>query len=350
MILSKRPDVERFLRDPAADIRAVVIYGRDRGVVRDRADQLANKLFERPDDPFDTAQLTESDLDSQAGKLEDELSALSMMGGRRLVRLRLTGEKGGPDKQAAEALTRHVEGQLNPDAFFLIEAGALGRDSTLRKVAEKAAGAAVIPCYEDEAGDLARLARETLAKDKVSLNGEALDLFVSRLPKERGVARAEVERLALYLGPGSGVVATPADLTDFLGVEPEASLGDAAIDAFGGRIGPAQAGLRRAAAEGEGGPAAVRAMGYHLGRLRRTLTLHKNGVDLAAAAKASGVFWKSEREFLRQARAWTLDQLLLVQAEVLAADKACKTSGSPDQLISERLALQIAGKARRLGL
>ncbi|HWW25113.1 MAG TPA: DNA polymerase III subunit delta, partial [Caulobacter sp.] len=96
--------------------------------------------------------------------------------------------------------------------------------------------------------------------------------------------------------------------------------------------------------------AAVRAMGYHLGRLRRTLTLHKNGVDLAAAAKASGVFWKSEREFLRQARAWTLDQLLLVQAEVLAADKACKTSGSPDQLISERLALQIAGKARRLGL
>jgi DNA polymerase III subunit delta len=40
----------------------------------------------------------------------------------------------------------------------------------------------------------------------------------------------------------------------------------------------------------------------------------------------------------------------MVQAEVLAADKACKTSGSPDQLISERLALQIAGKARRLGL
>jgi DNA polymerase-3 subunit delta len=350
MILSKRQDVERFLKDPTPEIRAVLIYGRDRGVVRDRADQLVKRLFERPDDPFDTAQLTESDLDAQAGKLEDELSALSMMGGRRLVRLRLTGEKAGPDKQAAEALVRHAEGQLNPEALFLIEAGALDRNSALRKAGEKANGAAVIPCYEDEAGDLARLTRETLTRDKVSLNGEALDLFVSRLPKERGVARAEIERLALFLGPGSGVNATPADLVDFLGVEPEASLGDAAVDAFGGRLGPAQAGLRRAAAEGEGGPAAVRAMGYHLGRLRRTLTLHKNGIDLAAAAKASGVFWKTEREFLRQARAWTLDQLLLVQAEVLAADKACKTSGSPDQLISERLALQIAGKARRLGL
>ncbi|MDB5457253.1 MAG: polymerase delta subunit [Caulobacter sp.] len=350
MILSRRPDVERFLKDPGAEIRAVLIYGRDRGVVRDRADQLAKRLFAKPDDPFDTAQLTEGDLDASPAKLEEELSALSMMGGRRLVRLRLTGEKAGPDKSAAEALGRHVDGQLNPDAMFLIEAGALGRESALRKAGEKAAGCATIPCYEDEVGDLARLTRETLSKDRVGLTTEALDLFVSRLPKERGVARAEIERLALYIGPGSGAQATPADLVDFLGVEPEASLSDAAIDAFGGRLGPAQAGLRRAAAEGEGGPAAVRAVGYHLGRLRRTLTLHKNGADLTAAAKASGVFWKNEREFLRQARAWTLDDLMAVQAEVVAADRACKTAGSPDQLIAERLALMVAGKARRLGL
>lgn len=350
MILSKRPDVERFLREPAPDIRAVVIYGKDRGVVRDRANALAKRVVPRPDDPFDTAMLTDGDLDADPAKLEDELSAMSLMGGRRLVRLRLAGEKAGPDKQAAEALTRHVEGQLNPDAFFLVEAGALGRDSQLRKVGEKASGCAVIPCYEDEAGDLARLTRDTLANDKVGLNSEALDLFVSRLPKERGVARAEIERLALYLGPNSGVTATAADLTDFLGVEPEASLSDAAADAFGGKAGPAQQALRRAAAEGEGGPAAVRAMGYYHGRLRRVLTLHKNGVDLQAAAKAAGVFWKQEREFLRQARAWNLEAILEIQGEILNADRACKTSGSPDQLISERLALMIAGRARRLGL
>jgi DNA polymerase-3 subunit delta len=62
------------------------------------------------------------------------------------------------------------------------------------------------------------------------------------------------------------------------------------------------------------------------------------------------VFWKNEREFLRQARAWTLPQLDEVQPEVLAADRACKTAGSPDHLIAERLALTIAGRARRLGL
>jgi DNA polymerase-3 subunit delta len=350
MILSKRPDVERYLSRPDPQFRAVLIYGRDLGVVRDRGHQLAAKLVPNPDDPFDVAQLTDGDLEADAGRLEGELAAQSLMGGRRLVRLRFASEKVGPDRIAAEALTRHAAGELNPDAVLVIEAGNLGRDSGLRKAAEKAPGAAVIPCYEDEPGDVARLIREILAKDNLALTAEALALFVARMPKERGVARQEIERLALYLGPGSGAQATPGDLEPFLGVEPEASLADAAADAFGGRLAEAQAGLRRAAQEGEAGPAAVRAMGMHLGRLRRTLTLAKSGAGLQEAAKASGVFWKQEREFLRQARTWSLDELDRIQPEILTADRLCKTAGSPDHLIAERLALAVAARARRLGL
>jgi len=350
VILAKRPDIERFLAKPDATIRAALIYGRDLGVVRDRGHQLAARLVPNPDDPFDVAILTELDLADDGGRLEGELAAQSLMGGRRLVRLRMTAEKPAADKLAAEALTRHAAGELNPDAFFLIEAGNLGRESALRKVAEKAATAATIPCYEDEPGDVARLVRETLAKNNVTLTQEALSLFVARMPKERGVARQEIERLALYLGPGSGVTAGPNDLEPFLGVEPEASLFDAASDAFGGRLGEAQSGLRRAAQEGESGPAAVRALSMHLGKLRRVLTLAKAGASLQDAAKASGVFWKQEREFLRQARTWTLAELDRIQPEILTADRACKTTGSPDRLIAERLALTVAGRARRLGL
>ena len=350
MILSRRPDIERFIGRPDAGIRAALIYGRDTGVVRERGQQLAAKVTTRPDDPFDAALLNDSDMDGDPVRLEGELAAQSMMGGRRLVRLKLTSEKSGPDKMAAEALTRHVAGELNPEAFFLIEAGALGKESALRKVCEKSPACAVIPCYEDEPGDIARLVRDSLSQDGVGLTADALAVFVARMPKERGVARQEIERLALFLGPGSGLTATPKDLEAFLGVEPEASLSDAAADAFGGRLAQAQQGLRRAAQEGEAGPAAVRAIGNYLSRLRRTLTLAKSGAGLQEAAKASGVFWKSEREFLRQARAWTLAELDRLQPDVLAADRACKTTGSPDHLIAERLALQIAGRARRLGL
>ncbi len=350
MILSRRPDIERFLKFPDPQVRAAVIYGRDLGVVRDRGHELAARIVPNPDDPFDVSLLTDGDIDGDAARLEGELAAQSLMGGRRLVRLRMAAEKGSVDKLAAEALVRHAAGELNPDAFLLIEAGNLGRESAVRKAAEKAQQAAAIPCYEDEPGDVARLVREVLANDGVSLNADALAMFVARMPKERGVARQEIERLAMYLGPGRGAPATTADLEPFLGVEPEASLADAASDAFGGRLAEAQTGLRRAAQEGEAGPAAVRAIGMHLGRLRRTLTLAKAGAGLQEAAKASGVFWKNEREFLRQARTWTLPALDQLQPEVLAADKACKTTGSPDHLIAERLALTVAGRARRLGL
>jgi DNA polymerase-3 subunit delta len=320
-------------------------------VVRERALQLARAATANPDDPFDAALLTDSDLEGDPARLEGELAAISMMGGRRLVRLRFQSEKAGLDKTVAEALKSHLEGAFNPEAFFLIEAGALDRTSALRGVAEKAKdGCVAIACYEDETGDVARMVREALARDGVSLTNEALDLFVARLPHERGVARAEIERLILYLGPGSGVTAAPADLEPHLGVEPEASLAEAAQDAFGGRLAAAQSALRRAAAEGEGGISAVRAIGGHASRLRRALTLMNQGVGAQEAAKSVGVFWKAEKEFLRQSRLWNLALLDQVQPEVLAADLACKQTGSPDQLIAERLALGIAGRAKRLGL
>jgi DNA polymerase-3 subunit delta len=350
VILSKRPDIERFLAQPAKSVRGALIHGRDRAGVHERADRLAQASTARPDDPFDVALLTETDIDGDPARLADELTARSLSGGRRLVRLKLTGDRVAIDRACAEAVKAHAAGEFNPEAFLLIEAGALGRESALRKAAEKADSVAAIACYEDEPGDVARLVRESLARDRLSLGADALELFVSRLPHERGVTRQEIERLALFLGPGRAATVRPEELEAFLGVEPEASLADAAEAAFGGKLAAAQAGLRRAAAEGEAGPAAVRALGTHLGRLRRVLTLAKAGAGLAEAAKSSGVFWRNEREFLRQARAWSLDQIDELQPEVLDADRACKQTGSPDPLIAERLALTIAGRARRLGL
>ncbi len=352
MILTRRPDVERFLKSPDSAVRAVLLYGRDAGIVRERGEILARKIVADPDDPFDVSALSGSDAEDE-GALESALTAQSMTGGRRLVRLRLIGDRVGAERAAGAALAAHAAGELNPEAFFLIEAGALGKDSPLRKAAEAKGlekAVAVIPAYEDEPGDVARLVREGLAADRVSLTPDALEKLVERLPKDRGVARQEIERLALFLGPGSGAQGDAAALAEFVGVEAEASLSEAANDAFGARLAAAQGHLRRARAEGEGGPAVVRSAGMHLAKLRRALTLMAGGADAQSAAKSVGVFWKTEREFLRQARAWTLPHLDQLQPLVLAADRACKTSGAPDDLIAERLVLTIASRARALGL
>jgi DNA polymerase-3 subunit delta len=349
VLLNRRADLEKFLAAPGA-ARAAVVHGRDHGVVRERAEMLARAATERPDDPFDVAVLTDSDLLSEEGRLEGELMAVSMLGGRRLVRLRLGGDSVAAERIAGEALARHLAGELNPEAFLLVEAGQLRNDSPLVRGGKDSPLCGVIPCYEDEPGELARMARATLTKEGLALAADALEVFVGRLPHDRGVARQEIERLILFLGPGRAGQANLADLGPFFGVEPEASLGEAALHAFGGRLAAAQSQLRLAQQEGEGGVAAVRALALHLGRLRKVAIARAGGASPQAAVKSAGIFWKNEREVLRQANAWTLAQLAGPQADVLAAEMACKRGGSPDRLLSERLAFSIAHQARRLGL
>ncbi|GAD58302.1 hypothetical protein MBEBAB_0552 [Brevundimonas abyssalis TAR-001] len=53
---------------------------------------------------------------------------------------------------------------------------------------------------------------------------------------------------------------------------------------------------------------------------------------------------------LRQMRAWRHEDLSQVLDNTLECEKACKTAGSPDALLAERLLLEVAGRARRLGL
>jgi DNA polymerase-3 subunit delta len=350
VILAKRPEIDRFLSRPEPGIRAAVIHGKDRSGVAERATTLCKTVTPDLNDPFNVTLLTDTDIDADDGRLEDALTAMSLMGGRRLVRIRLGNEKASTDKALAAALKIHADGGYNPDAMLVIEAGGLGRDSALRKAAEASKGAVGIACYEDETGDVARMTREALAAEKVSLSSDALDRFVSRLPRERGLMRQEIERLILYIGPGSGIQLGLDDLEAHLGVEPDASLQDAALQAFGGKAAAAQSGLRRALAEGESSVVAVRQVSIHLGKLRRINILQNAGAGAKEAAKAAGVFWKQEAEMLRQARAWRLPELDQVLESVNSADLATRTTGMPEALIVERLLLEISARARRMGL
>lgn len=348
MKLVKRAEIDAFLKGPPQTARAAVIYGKDRSQVLERAANLSRAIVPDINDPFNVAILTDSDVDADPARLEEELQALSMMGGKRLIRLKFFTEKAALEKAVAASLKAHAQGEFNPDAFLVIEAGALGGDSALRKVAEAEKAAAAIACYEDETGDIIRLAREALARDEVSLSTAAMDMFVQRLPKERGIAHQEIERLILFIGPGSRRTLDEKELQDFLGVEPDASLFKAALDAFSGRMKQAQAGLRRAFAEGEGGASAVRALSQHCQKLRTVKTAMSAGASVKEASRMAGIFWKEEDEYQRQARAWPFEALDKVSSDLIDTDRQCKSTGMPDLLLAERLFMQVAARAGRV--
>ena len=123
-------DLGRFLRTAEASVAAVLFYGPDQGLVRERAVELITRLAGDVRDPFRVAELTPAQLKEDPVRLADEAAALSLSGGRRVLRLREAGD--GLTQALAELLAETV-----PAAFLVLEAGELGPRSSLRGLFER---------------------------------------------------------------------------------------------------------------------------------------------------------------------------------------------------------------------
>ena len=70
---------------------AALIFGPDQGLVRERAETLIKSVVPNLKDPFLIADLDDGTLASDPARLFDEAAAISMLGGRRVVRVRGAG-------------------------------------------------------------------------------------------------------------------------------------------------------------------------------------------------------------------------------------------------------------------
>jgi len=83
--------IAAFLQRPDPEIRAVLLYGPDEGLVRERAEAVARSVCPDLKDPFRVADLTASVLGTDPARLADEATQLSLTGGQRVVRVRGAG-------------------------------------------------------------------------------------------------------------------------------------------------------------------------------------------------------------------------------------------------------------------
>ena len=142
-------------------------------------------------DAFRISELDDAALTADPARLADEAAAISMMGGRRVVRVRGAGN----------ALAKVFESFLadpRGDALVVVEAGDLDKSSALRKIFEGADNAAAIPCYADTPRDLDEVVRRTMKAEGLAIAGDAVEDAVARLGSDRGITRRELEKLALY--------------------------------------------------------------------------------------------------------------------------------------------------------
>jgi DNA polymerase-3 subunit delta len=324
--------VAAFLRDPER-ARVVLLYGEDAGLIRERAGTLVRAVVGAPDDPFRVATV------ARAADLPAEAASVSLSGGRRVVRLPEAGE------EARGAVAEVLEG--HGDALVLLEAPGLAPSrSRLLKVVESHPQAVAIACYPEEGGRLADTVRAWLAGYDVSVDEHALSWLASRLGADHALNRREVEKLALYAGPGGRVdlAAAEAAVGDVAGL----SLDDALFAATAGDAATADRALERALAEGATPVGVIRAGLSHLSRLQRAALAVSGGATAAAAAREARVFFRREQAFIRALKLLPPDALAEACQTFFRGEREAKRTGAPATALCRHLVLELAGRAARL--
>ena len=329
-------DQGRFLQSAESKVAAVLFYGPDQGLVRERALDLVTRVAGDPADPFRVAELTAAQLKDDPARLADEAAALSLSGGRRVLRLREAADG------HAEALDELLAGPL-PASFLVLEAGELAPRSALRKVFEGSAAAAAIACYLDDEEALARLVQETMKAHGLTIEARAEDYLVAHLGGDRGVTRQELEKLALYV-TGTAKDVTLEDVAAVVGDSSIASLDDCIFALGDGDRAGVDRGYARALADGHDEISILRAAARHIMRLHQVAAAGDSREAMRGLRPP--VFFKLESRFLAQCRTWSPQRLGEALARLNRAEIDLKTNAQPKPAIAERALLDAAGLVR----
>jgi DNA polymerase III subunit delta len=333
---------EAFLRKPDPKIRAVVVYGNDDGLVAERGAQLAKTVCEDLKDPFRVVDIAGESLKGDPARLADEFGAMSLMGGRRVIRVRPAGE------ESATALENLVAATAG-DALIVLEAGNLTPRSALRALAETEPTLAAMPCYMDSEEALEGLVESAARAASLGVEPDALDWIVERLGGDRGQTRSEIDKLLLYKAGDTAKTITLGDAMAVLGDTAAIGIDDVIAATFDGELVALDRALDRVFAEGGNPVQLVRSLQRHADQLHLVSGHARGGNFEGAMFKARSLprGGPVRQRFERHLRSWPLPRLSQALSRILDAEIDCKKTGLPDEAIARRLCLALAQAARQ---
>lgn len=299
----ERMAIDRFLGAPPESVAAVLIFGPDEGMVRERGNLVTRAVLGEGDDPFRLAELSGDDLKADPARLSDEARAIAMMGGRRVIRVGRVTDALEPVFEAL--LNEHRDSQ---QALVVIEAGDIGSKSSLKKLFEAVPHAGAIACYRDEASDLPALIGAQLKQAGIAIDRDALDYLALNLGGDRGVTRTEIDKLILYMGDEKRVTLKDAEAC----VADQAAIGlDDLCQAVGlGDLKSLERQLERNLAEAH--PIMIlKSVSRHFLKLHQVISRLQRGEPLEAALNTlqPRIFWKAVESFKTQCRRWSVPGL-----------------------------------------
>lgn len=321
------------MRRPPEGLAAILLFGPDAmRVSLMREDFLRTRLGENSSEEMRLTRLSGSELRAEPAALQDATRAMGFFPGPRAVLVTEAGD--GLAKLVSDAMA----GALPEDALIVLEAGNLGKGSSLRKAVEGAKNGAAIGIYAEPAGrgDV----EQALKAAGIDADRDAVDAMVALAQRtDPGDFRQLVEKLSLYsMGETADVAAveaiapgsTEAVIDDVVG---------AAADGLADRIGPS---LARLAAQGVAPTTLVIAASRHF-RALHVAASDGRGVDQGMGRLRPPVFGPRQERMARQAKSWGMHRLEAAMGVLLETDRALRSSTrAPGAAVLERALIRVA--------
>lgn len=334
-------NIESFIKKPPAETAAVLVYGPDEGLVRERLNALAKTIVPDIRDPFNVAEITAEKLLEQPSLLIDEAKSISMLGGRRVILIR------GASDKISSMIKETLAVLKSGDNFVLVEAGSLTPRSSLRLMFEDAGHGAAIPCYVDDERDISRVLSDAIKEKGYTISSEALSYMAANVVGDRAVARSEVEKLVIYMG-GKKIIAVE-DVMASVGASASLSLDDLAKHIATGQFAAADRILNHVLSEGIPAVTILRTLQNHYAKLHITKARLAKGesLDMALGKIRPPLFFKAKPSFESQVMNLSIDQIEQALSIIMSAEAKCKQTGSNPDILVSRAALSLSQMAAR---
>ena len=322
MVAVRSGEAAAFLARPPAHVIFMLVHGSDAGLVSERVAALVESSGVDRNDPFQMVRLHGDAIAADPLLLLDEANAMPLFGGSRVLLI----------DAGSKVFAGAVESLLAAppeDCRIIIEAGALKKDSPLRRLLEREKTAAAIECVPDSERDIEALIEGSARAAGMSVEPDARDALVRLLGADRLSTRAEIEKLLLYCHRRKSIALANVELAiaDTSGLAIEAAISAA----FSGDLAASDEASHRVYATG-GDPNYLLAMalrqanGLHRARLAKDAGEGARMFGLYGSQRAQDAMlarWKAAE--LERAIAWIGEAIGLVRrAPALAGPTAIR--------------------------
>ena len=336
----KPEQVEGILKSLPPQIRGVVIYGSNEGMISTLSQQFVKAVSPDVYDAFHVSYLEMSDISSDVGTLYAEYNAQSLMGGRRVVVI----------KEATNLLTKPLKEMLSSsrsDSLLVITSSSLKTKDSLAVMAKDESDFYGIGCYDDRDEDIATFASKFMSKNGFSIDNATFQLLCSRLSNDRKISANELDKLITYMGNKKNI-----DISDIQTVISDTSASsqeDLCYFVAQGFTEKAVASYNRLVFEGEQPVSLIRTLSYHFMKLLDCAVKMEKGetADKVVFGMRPPLMFFRKNAFLSQLRIWNRMRIMNALALLYQTERECKTTDFPAEQAASFTIMRIANGVKR---